>query len=118
MKTIISNYTELQEFCGTHQITAQEVLNGITYGKAEGQDKADWQDITIAPEFRKQIISDLCAVYGGRKPDELKRAFNCTYPPQHWAIGRTFYEATGWAYCAGQDYPSELNQLRKYLYNY
>jgi len=111
MKPIINNYTELTAF-NRSQLTAQQVLNGQLYGPQ------GWESVTIAPEFRKQVINDLCTVYGGRKQADLKHALNRSTPPQHWAISRTFYEGDRWAYCAGQDYPAELNQLRKYLYNF
>ena len=114
--SVISNYKELVSFSKS-QITAQGVLNGRLYGSFAGE-SACWQSVIFSPDFREKVINDLCGLYGGRKKERVKYSLSRSSPPQHWALSRTFYDNERWSYCAGQDYPSELNDLRKYLYNF
>ncbi len=38
----------------------------------------------------------------------------------HWGLGRIIYSSKRkiWTYCAGQDYPSEITQVRNFIKNY
>ena len=119
MKTFQS-YNELwkryaeQENSG-RQLTANKILNGRAYGPN------GWEDLKIASELRNRICLELCDVIGGRKKDLVHTRLYYAHV-YHWALDRlilnkrldnTFY----WSYCAGQDYPRELGELRRYLYS-
>ena len=106
-------YVERENFKG--QLTAQKILNGRAYGPN------GWEDFQIDSELRNDICLALCEVIGGRKQNLVhnKLYYARLY---HWALDRlilnkrsdnTYY----WSYCAGQDYPRELGELRRYLYS-
>lgn len=100
---------------GSHQVTAQELLNGRSHIFGE------WQSIEITNDLREEIIDKIVETAGGRS-----RTKNyCRYclrneRPQHWAIDRFLLSKYGenparLSYCAGQDMTWEMQNLRKYL---
>lgn len=120
MKTLKSydqlwgRYVENKSFKG--QLTAQKILNGRAYGP-DG-----WEDFQIDSELRVKICLDLTNAIGGRKQNLINARLYYSNTLSHWALDRlilnkrsdnTYY----WSYCAGQDYPRELGELRRYLYS-
>lgn len=97
------------------QVSAQQLINGRMHTKAEG-----WTNIEISSELREKIADELSELYGGRSKTKSRVYSSLRYgTPQHWGLGRTFLENYGnnprFSYCAGQDYPYELNQIRTAL---
>lgn len=110
-------FSSLDEIhAATRQTSAQQILNGYLCLKDEG-----WTDADIAPALREQVVNEVVALAGGRLSTRERMWRTLTYEaPQHWALGRMFVEKYGESparlrYCAGQDYPSEMAQLRAYL---
>jgi hypothetical protein len=113
MKTY-SNLQELYNDSKPHQITAQEILNGRTY--INGQ----WQEITLSPDFRREICETLSELYGGRQTTKNRVYRNLLNERrQHWGLGRTvvcdYGSGAHWSYIAGQDQQWESNEIRKAL---
>lgn len=117
MKTF-KNYQNALNNTG-QQLTAQQLLNGRVYTKNKG-----WAKVQLSEEFREQVITDIVDLLGGRGNTKANvyRALNSPHPPQHWTLERMLIEQYGksaprLSYCAGQDYPYEINQGRTYLKN-
>lgn len=93
------------------QLTAQAVLNERIYAK----------DFKLSDELREQIANDVSDVLGGHASTKnaVFNSLNASRPPQHWGLNRILLDDYGrgprWTYCAGQDYPAELNQIRNHL---
>ena len=122
----LNSYKHILKVCGSHQVTAQELLNGRGYTKKNG-----WTDVKLKPEFRAQLIEDLLDCMGGQ--EKTKRACRFTLEretPQHWWLGRAVvYEykyrnpkdkrktihRIGITYIAGQDQTWENREIRKHL---
>ena len=109
-----NRYVENKSFKG--QLTAQKILNGRAYGPNR------WEDFQIDSELRVKISLDLTNVIGGRKQNLINARLYYANTLSHWALDRlilnkrsdnTYY----WTYCAGQDYPRELGELRRYLHS-
>jgi hypothetical protein len=107
--------TELFEATKGHQLSAQELINRRSMINGE------WQNFEVSDELSEEINDKIIEVLGGQH-----RTKNTMYnvlrrsSPQHWGLGRIFIEKYGdspirFSYCAGQDYPAELAQIRKYL---
>lgn len=100
----------------TNQTSAQQLLNGRVCLKDEG-----WTDIEITPELREQVVNEVVSLAGGHRATQARMWRSLTYETrQHWALGRMFVEKYDESparlrYCAGQDYPSEMAQLRAAL---
>ena len=101
----------------TTHTNAQEILNGRMCTKAGG-----WEDVEIAPDVRAQVIEQIVEIAGGRQA--TRQAMRRTLEderPQHWALKRMHLlppygsSPARLSYCAGQDYTSEMRQLRDYL---
>lgn len=97
------------------QISAQNLINGRMHTKDEG-----WTDFEITSELREKFADEVSELYGGRIKTKSAVYSSLRYGrPQHWGLGRTFLENYGnnprFRYCAGQDYPYELNQIRTAL---
>jgi len=97
-----------------HQINAQEIIN------RRGHINGEWQDFTVSDELSAEINDKIVELLGGhaKTMNAIRRALR--YYPQHWGLGRIFLESYGgenprFRYCAGQDYPAELQTIRKYL---
>lgn len=113
-------YSTLEEIYAAtigHQVTAQELLNGRT------QIKGHWGPIELTSELRKEICSKLADIFGGRAQTKT-RVFNTLLHErrQNWGLSRVFLEkyprhniGAHLSYCAGQDMPSEIRQIRKEL---
>lgn len=99
---------------GIENVTFQSLANGRLY--IGGQ----WRDVELSEELKTQVLDDVAAILGGRKPEQLRRVLGKTLglKIQWWAFSRIQYSAlTGnWYYCAGQDYRAELNTIRAWLY--
>ena len=118
MKTaLLKSYKHANKYKSKgHQLTVQNLLNGRISG---GKNKT-WVKVRLTDEFREQLIEDLINVAGGHAATRERMKSVLTYGrPQHWALGRMIISDYGngpkMNYCAGQDYPSELNQLRREL---
>ena len=107
--------SELFAAANGHQINAQEVLNRRAYINGE------WQNFEVSEELSAEINDKIVDVLGGhgKTMNAIRRALRYS-TPQHWGLSRIFLESYGgeiprFRYCAGQDYPSELQAIRKYL---
>jgi len=99
----------------TNQVSVQEILNGRINHTVKG-----WIDIRLTPDLRTNIIEMTVDVLGGHS--KFKHILNWALSnekPQHWGLNRmhlTEYKGKyGISYCAGQDYPAELTQIRNFL---
>jgi hypothetical protein len=98
-----------------HQITAQEIINRRTF--IDGS----WQTIELTSKCEDEFISAILDVLGGwTKNQPLMARVLRNSRPQHWGLSRILFEKYGdsplrISYCAGQDYPYELKQIRQYL---
>lgn len=115
-KTEINTFEQFKVLAGkNHQITAQEVINGRSY--INGQ----WQEVNFSDSFKDAFILSIITLLGGWERTKFDIANTLRYSkPQHWGLGRIFLEQYGesparWNYCAGQDYPAELQTIRKAL---
>ena len=110
-----NNLDQIFADAGTHQVTAQELLNGRTHVRGE------WQAITLTDELREQIISKVAETAGGRERTKVRVYNRLRFErPQHWAIARFLLSKYGdspahLSYCAGQDQTWEMKALREYL---
>lgn len=98
-----------------HKINAQELINRRAHINGE------WQNFTVSDELSAEINDKIVEVLGGQAKtmNAIRRVLKYS-TPQHWGLGRIFLESYGgetpkFRYCAGQDYPAELQQIRKYL---
>jgi len=114
MKTIKS-LKQIERLSGSHQVTAQELINGRLYTEKEG-----WIDIQLTNDFKEEFISAISEMYGGYK--ETKRRIKNTLryeKPQHWGLTRTVIYNYGkgprWTYITGQDQSWENREIRNYL---
>lgn len=67
-----------------------------------------------------QDRDDIVSVLGGnsvskRAAYRLLRSISTA--GSYWAWERIMCDGGRWSYCAGQDYPGELNEIRKYIRN-
>ena len=101
-----------------HQITAQEIINRRTFVQGE------WQTIDLTDKCEDELVSAILDVLGGWAKNQPRMARAIRFSkPQHWGLSRIFIEKYGdpatsplrISYCAGQDYPWELKQIRQYL---
>lgn len=116
MKTpIFTNLDEIFVAAGTHQVTAQEVLNRRSYVFGE------WQEISITDDLKNEIIEEIVQTAGGRNATKNSARYCLRYErPRHWALDRFLLSKYGentarFSYCAGQDMTWEMSNLRKYL---
>jgi len=114
MKTI-KNLEQAYRYAG-NQITAQDLINGRMYHKLKG-----WVNVKLTPEFEAEIAEQLSELYGGIRRTKAQVFRTLLYSrPQHWGLSRTMLvkynkQPARWDYCAGQDYPSEMNIIRTAL---
>lgn len=106
---------ELYAAANGRQINAQEILN------RRANIDGEWQDFTVSDELSAEINDKIVELLGGhgKTMNAMRRVLRYS-TPQHWGLGRIFLESYGgenprFRYCAGQDYPAELQQIRKYL---
>ena len=100
----------------SQQVTIQDLLNGRMYLRNKG-----WSDVRLTDELKERICLETAGLLGGVYKTK-KRVFNTLLndKPQHWGLDRIFIrqykkEPAVLTYCAGQDYPTELNQIRTAL---
>ena len=114
----MKHFNTLQEiFAATNgiQISAQSILNRRAHIFGE------YQDFTVSDELSEQIIESILDLLGGWAKNRKYMRSTLKYgTPQHWGLSRIFLESYGgeeprFRYCAGQDYPAELREIRKYL---
>jgi len=113
----MKTYNYLQDIfndAGTHQVTAQELLNGRTHIKGQ------WQEITLTDELRREICHTLSEMYGGRATTKQRVFSNLMQGRrQHWGLQRTvicdYGKGARLRYIAGQDQVWENNEIRKAL---
>ena len=97
------------------QLNAQEIIN--RRANVDGE----WQDIELTAEFMSEFIEAIVDILGGRNMTQSYVRYNLRRStPQHWGLSRIVLSKYGssparWSYCAGQDCPSEISQIRKYL---
>ena len=110
---LFNSYDEVMDTTQGHQVTAQELINRRTY--INGQ----WENIELSPAFHTVICCDIAQILGGREKTQKSVLSSLLYSrPQHWGLSRIFLENYGkirLAYCAGQDYPSEIRTIRAAL---
>jgi hypothetical protein len=91
--------------------TAQEIINRRIYLNY------NWQDFELSEEAQAEAIEMIVETLGGQNKtkDAIRRTLSYSRP-QHWGLRRVIFSKYGdklrCSYCAGQDYPAELNQIR------
>lgn len=114
MKTF-NTIEELMTATNGRQLNAQEVINRREHVNDE------WQDIELTQDFMSEFIESIVDLLGGRNNTKSDIRFNLRRStPQHWGLSRIVLCKYGenparWSYIAGQDYPSEISTIRKYL---
>ena len=97
------------------QLTAQEIVNRRAHVDGE------WQDIELSEDAKSDFIESVVSILGGQNRTKSDVRYNLRRStPQHWGLSRIILSKYGesparWSYCAGQDYPSEIATIRKYL---
>jgi len=114
-KKVFTTLNELTEnLSGQH--SAQELINERVYLINEG-----WSSIAYSSELKEEIINLIVETLGGRNSTKSAIRNVLRYSkPQHWGLSRILlvqYENSPprLSYCAGQDYVSETNTIRRYL---
>jgi hypothetical protein len=92
-------------------ITLQRVKSGRIYNDG-------WQNWNYQLSY--QDIAQISELLGGREKTKTRVAnkLRCLSTlPSHWSFNRIHWckHSQRWAYNAGQDYPSELATIRKFL---
>ena len=114
MKRTYKNLNSLAK--NVQQLSVQQLINKRAYFNT-GVNGYDYFNF----ELTDDLINDIVDILGGTsrtKENIFYTLKNDT--PQHWGLGRIFYSprTKRFSYCAGQDYPVELNQIRTFLRNY
>lgn len=107
MKTINKNNStkEIQQFNLSH----------LTTGRANIINKG-WQDIKIEDSFFNESINEIVNLIGGREATKQAIKFSLRNTPIHqWFANRIIFDGKNWSYIAGQDYPSEIKEIRRQL---
>lgn len=100
------------------QLTAQRIINGnIKTSKG-------WETFKLSEEIEEEIAQLVSITLGGRGKTQ-SQVFNAVSrrSPQHWGLSRIIFtnrpnpkdkrkNILSCSYAAGQDYPSELNEIR------
>jgi len=113
MKTFNSFEELLKDATG--QINAQEIINRRAYIGGV------WQSFEVTEDFISEFIESVVSILGGQNRTKSDMRFNLRRTAsQHWGLSRIILSKYGesparWSYCAGQDYPSEIATIRKYL---
>jgi hypothetical protein len=115
-------------FVMTTQLTENELLNLANLGYdvtlqniKSGRIRIDnWQDWDY--QLTDKDIEQICSVLGGWERTKniiANRLRSLKTLPSNWCFDRIHYcrHSKRWAYCAGQDYPSELATIRKWFTN-
>jgi hypothetical protein len=114
-KKLFSNLSEILNNTST-QVTAQQLINRRIYINGEG-----WQDIELTDEFNNNLAEQIAETLGGHRATKESIKYTLMYArPQHWGLNRVLLEqyndsAPRFNYCAGQDYTTETNTIRKAL---
>ena len=98
-----------KQLIGCNQnLTLDDFINGYTYKGSK-----------LFKTLSDNDIDQLIDIIGGRKKDRIKSVL--TYDlksADFWGVANRFmydYKSGKWSYCAGQDYISEMAQVRKAL---
>lgn len=93
------------------QLTFEMLLNQrAPFGKG-------WKYFNISDEVKREVISNIVNnILGGWKIHRSRIEYILNNVPlSHWGLQRILYYNGRWSYCAGQDYSSELRQIREYI---
>lgn len=97
------------------QVSILALLEGRMYLKDKG-----WSDVRLTEELREEIARRVCDIYGGHKATR-QNVYNhlmSSNGGRHWTLDRMYFSCSKemrLSYCAGQDYPYEMAQARKYF---
>jgi len=97
----------------TNQLTAQEVINQQAY-----IDNVGWIEVGLPRSERTKMAAEISELLGGMHVTRRRVFFNLLFStPKHWGLNRIFFNnrTQSWEYCAGQDYSSEISQIRNAL---
>lgn len=94
------------------QLTLQQIINK----RANFNHKWEYFTFQLSDDLLRQVAD----LIGGRAETQYlvyKKLKNGR--PQHWGLERMIYsvDRQRFEYCSGQDYPREINQIRKALLN-
>lgn len=91
------------------QLTLQNIINGRAYFKQGG-----WGTFTF--ELSENQMEQIVDLIGGHTKTKRNVKWSLqNQKPQHWGLDRIVYNqrSAAFTYIAGQDYPSELREIRK-----
>lgn len=98
----------VQQFNLEHLCNGKAPISGI-----------GWDDVEIEEKFREESFNQIASLLEYRKQELTGRAlFKLKNEPLYeWFGNRFVYSPTRecWSYCAGQDYISEMREIRKVL---
>lgn len=112
---IFKTLEEVYKATQPHQVTVQELINGRT--KIEGE----WQEFRLDDNLMNAIAFTVANKLGGikRTKDHIENVI-LFRRPQHWGLERFVlknYHSVCISYIAGQDQPTEMKVISKYLNN-
>lgn len=92
-------------------------LSHLTTGRANIISKG-WENIKIDETFFNESIDQITQLIGGHQKtkDIIKYTLRNT-PVHQWFASRIIFDGVKWSYIAGQDYPSEIAEIRRLLKN-
>lgn len=79
-----------------------------------------YEEIEIEENFYNNSIDEIVSLIGGHAKTMQKIRFRLRQGPlNHWSAKNFIWSQKRkcWTYCAGQDHPEEIRQIRKYLTN-
>lgn len=110
MKTLITANnagTVTQQFNANHLTTERAPIIG-----------QGWEDIEIDEDFFYESIDQIVNLIGGQAKTMQKIRYTLRSQKfNHWSADRFIWSNSRkrWEYCAGQDQPLEMKEIRKYL---
>lgn len=77
-----------------------------------------WENIKVDESFKSDAINQIVELLGGRQKTKDRIKFVIKNNPLHtWYADRIIFDANRnrWVYVAGQDYPTEITEIRRQL---
>ena len=108
------NYKSIKTLANKcEQITLENILHCRAYHKNHG-----WIDINNL--MSDELVDEIAHLLGGNRDTKARIRSVLSYAGSslnHWGLRRILYspKTDRFSYCAGQDYPYELRQIRNYL---
>jgi hypothetical protein len=111
-KPIYSTIEGMHRATYNGNLTLESILHSRIYHTKHG-----WITAQLAEPAKDKALQECADIIGGRNRNKVLGVLRYS-SFSHWSLSRFMYKpGSGWSYCAGQDYPSELATIRKFIYN-